>query len=105
MSKLIIIFFIIIILIFEFFIFQFSLEIGVVSLILIITTFCIGFVINKITTVVEQTSLVFSSKPFRDTTKNKKNTTKPPSKKTSMPELQKGEDSLDLIKKNNKGKK
>ena len=84
MSKLIIIFFIIIILIFEFFFFQFSLEIGVVSLILIITTFCIGFVINKITTVVEQTSLVFSSETFSDKTKQKKNKTKSDTEKTSV---------------------
>lgn len=75
---------IIIILIFEFFIFQFSLEIGAVSLILIITTFCIGFVINKITTVVEQTSLVLSSKPFRETTKHKKNKTKFDTEKISV---------------------
>ena len=84
MSKLIIILFIIIILISEFFIFQFSFEIGVVSLILIITTFCIGFVINKITTVVEQTSLVFSSEPFIDKTKQKKNKTKSDTEKISV---------------------
>ena len=86
MSKLIIILFIIIFLIFEFFIFQFSLEIGAVSLILIITTFCIGFVINKITTVVEQTSLVFPSEPFRDTTKHKKNKIKSDTEKISVSE-------------------
>ncbi len=86
MNKLIIILFIIIILIFEFFIFQFSPEIGAVSLILIITTFCIGFVINKITTVVEQSSLVFSSEPFSDTTKNEKNKTKSDTEKISVSE-------------------
>ena len=64
------------ILIFEFFIFQFSLEIGAVSLVLIIATFCIGFVIKKITTVVEQPSLVFSSEPFRDSSKYADNKTK-----------------------------
>ncbi len=84
MRKLIIILFIIIILIFEFFIFQFSLEIGAVSLFLFMTTFCIGFVIKKITTVVEQTSLVFSSEPFRDTTKHKKNKTKSDTEKISV---------------------
>ena len=61
-------------------------EIGAVSLILIISTFCIGFVINKITTVVEQSSLVFSSEPFRDTTKYKKNTTKLDAEKLSVSE-------------------
>ena len=86
MRKLIIILFIIIILIFEFFIFQFSLEIGVVSLILTITTFCICFVINKITTVVEQTSLVFPSEPFSDITKHKKNKTKSDTEKISVSE-------------------
>ena len=86
MTKLIIIFFIIIILILEFFIFQFSMEIGAVSLILMITTFCIGFVINKITTVVEKTSLVFSSDPFSDTTKHKKNKTKSDTEKISVSE-------------------
>ena len=84
MSKIIIIIFIIIFLIFEFFIFQFSLEIGAVSLILIISTFCIGFVINKITTVVEQTSLVFSSEPYRDTMKHKKNKIKSDTEKISV---------------------
>ena len=50
--------------------FQFSLEIGAVSLVLIIATFCIGFVLNKITTVVEQPSLVLTSEPFRDSSKH-----------------------------------
>ena len=66
MRNLIKIFFIIAILIFEFFMFQFSLEIGVVSMVLIIATFCIGFVLKKITTVIDQTSLSLSSEPFRD---------------------------------------
>ena len=55
-------------------------------MILIISTFCIGFVINKITTVVEQSSLVFSSEPFRDTSKYKKNKTKLDTEKLSISE-------------------
>ncbi len=70
MGNLIKIFFIIAILIFEFYMFHFSIEIGAVSLVLIIATFCIGFVINKITTIVEQPILVNSSEPFRDSSKN-----------------------------------
>ena len=66
MRNLIKILFIIAILIFEFFMFQISLEIGAVSLVLIVATFCIGFVLNKITTVVEQPRLVLSSEPFRN---------------------------------------
>ncbi len=69
MGNLIKIFFIIAIFIFEFYMFQISIEIGAVSLILIIATFCIGFVINKITTIVEQPNLVNSSEPFRDSSK------------------------------------
>ena len=63
--------------------FQFSLEIGAVSLVLIIATFCIGFVLNKITTVVEQPRLVLSSEPFRDSLKNTDNKTKSDTEKTS----------------------
>ena len=69
MSNFIKIIFIIAILIFEFFLFQFSIQIGAVSLVLIFATFSIGFVINKITTIVEQPSLVNSSEPFRDSPK------------------------------------
>ena len=76
MRILIKILFIIVILIFEFFMFQISLEIGAVSLVLIIATFCIGFVLNKITTVVEQPRLVLSSEPFRDSSKHADNKTK-----------------------------
>ena len=84
MRNLIKILFIIAILIFEFFIFQFSLEIGAVSLVLIIATFCIVFVLNKITTVVEQPRLVLSSEPFRDSSKHADNKTKSDTeKKTS----------------------
>ena len=84
MRNLIKILFIIAILIFEFFMFQFSLEIGAVSLVLIIATFCIGFVLNKITTVVEQPRLVLSSEPFRDSSKHADNKTKSDTeKKTS----------------------
>ena len=61
-------------------------EIGAVSLILIISTLCIGFVINKITTVVDQSSLVLSSEPFRETTKYKKNITKLDTEKRSVSE-------------------
>ena len=63
--------------------FQFSLEIGAVSLVLIIATFCIGFVLNKITTVVEQPRLVLSSEPFRDSSKHADNKTKSDTEKTS----------------------
>ena len=63
--------------------FQFSLEIGAVSLVLIIATFCIGFVLNKITTVVEQPGLVLSSEPFRDSSKHADNKTKSDTEKTS----------------------
>ncbi len=83
MRNLIKILFIIAILIFEFFMFQFSLEIGAVSLVLIIATFCIGFVLNKITTVVEQPRLVLSSEPFRDSSKHADNKTKSDTEKTS----------------------
>ncbi len=71
------------IIIFEFLMFQFSLEIGAVSLVLIIATFCIGFVLNKITTVVEQPRLVLSSEPFRDSSKHADNKTKSDTEKTS----------------------
>ena len=83
MRNLIKILFIIAILIFEFFMFQFSLEIGAVSLVLIIATFCIGFVLNKITTVVEQPRLVLSSEPFRDSSKHADNKTNSDTEKTS----------------------
>ena len=82
MSNLIKILFIIAILIFEFFMFQISLEIGVVSLVLIVTTFSLGYVIKKITTVVEQPSLVLSSEPFRDSSKHADNKKKFNSEKT-----------------------
>ena len=83
MRKLIKIFFIIVILIFELFMFQISLEIGAVSLVLIFATFCIGFVINKITTVVEQPNLELTSEPFKDTSKHADNKTKSDKVKTS----------------------
>jgi len=83
MRKLIKIFFIIVILIFELFMFQISLEIGAVSLVLIFATFCIGFVINKITTVVEQPNLGLTSEPFKDTSKHADNKTKSDKVKTS----------------------
>ena len=54
--------------------FQFSLEIGAVSLVLIFATFSVGFVLNKITTVVEQPPL--SSGPFRNSLKTADNKTK-----------------------------
>ena len=71
------------ILIFEFFMFQFSLEIGSVSLVLIFATFCIGFVLNKITTVVVHPRLALSSEPFRDSPKNADNRTKSDTENTS----------------------
>ena len=83
MRNLIKILFIIAILIFEFFMFQFSSEIGAVSLVLIIATFCIGFVLNKITTVVEQPRLALSSEPFRDSSKHDDNKSKSDTEKTS----------------------
>ena len=83
MSNLIKILFIIAFLIFEFFMFQYSLEIGAVSLVLIIATFCIGFVLNKITTVVEHPRLVLSSEPFRDSSKHADNKIKSETEKTS----------------------
>ena len=83
MSNLIKILLIIAIIIFEFFIFHFSLEIGAVSTFLIITTFCIGFIINKITTVVEQPSLVLSSEPFRDSSKYADNKNKSETERTA----------------------
>jgi len=63
--------------------FQFSLEIGVVSLVLIFATFCIGLVLNKITTVVAQPRLALSSQPFRDSSKHADNKTKSDTEKTS----------------------
>ena len=71
--------------VFEFFMFQFSLEIGAVSLFLILATFCIGFVLNKITTVVEHPSLVLSAEPFRDSLKHVKNQTKSDKEKKAGP--------------------
>ena len=62
--------------------FQFSMEIGAISLVLIIAAFCIVFVLNKITTVVEQPHLVLSSEPFRDSPKNADNKTKSDTEKT-----------------------
>ena len=82
MSNLIKILLMIAILIFEFFMFHFSLEIGAVSLFLIVTTFCIGFIIYKITTVVEQPSLVLSSEPFRNSSKKADNKNKSDSVKS-----------------------
>jgi len=75
--------FVIAILLCEFFVFQFSLEIGLVSLVLIIATFCIGLVLNRITTVVEQPRLVLSSEPFRDSSKHADNKTISDTEKTS----------------------
>ena len=89
MSNFIKIIFIIAILIFEFFLFQFSIQIGAVSLVLIFATFSIGFVINKITTIVEQPSLVNSSEPFRDSPKYADNKTKS--------DIEKNSDSNNLI--------
>ena len=83
MRNLIKILFIIAILIFEYFVFQFSLEIGATSLVLIIATLCIGFVLNKITTVVEHPRLILSSEPFRDSSKHDDNKTKSDTEKTS----------------------
>ncbi|MBG56419.1 MAG: hypothetical protein CL935_04745 [Deltaproteobacteria bacterium] len=83
MSNLVKILSTIAIIIFEFFMFQFSLEIGAVSLFLVVTTFCIVFVINKITTVVEQPSLVHASDPFRDSSKHAENKNKYDTEKTS----------------------
>lgn len=83
MRNLIKILFIIAILIFEYFVFQFSLEIGATSLVLIIATICIGFVLNKITTVVEHPRLILSSEPFRDSSKHDDNKTKSDTEKTS----------------------
>ena len=53
--------------------FQFSWEIGLSSLVLIATTWCIWLVLKKITTVVVRPELLFSSEPFRDSGKNGKN--------------------------------
>ena len=83
MRNLLKLLFIIAILIFEFFMFKFSLEIGAVSLVLIVATFCIGFVLNKITTVVEQSRRVLSSEPFRDSSNNADNKTNSDTEKTS----------------------
>ena len=83
MGNLIKIFFIIAILIFEFYMFHFSIEIGAGSLVFIIATFCIGFVLNKITTIVEQPKLVLSSEPFRDSSNHTDNKTEYVKEKSS----------------------
>ena len=63
--------------------FHISLEIGAVSLVLLIATFCIGFVLNKITTIVEQPKLVLSSEPFRDSSNHTDNKTEYVKEKSS----------------------
>ena len=86
MRNLIKLLFVIAIVIFEFFMFQFSFEIGSVTLVLIIATFCIVFVLKKITTVVEQPSLVLSTETFIESSKPADNKTKSDTEKTSDPE-------------------
>lgn len=83
MRILIKILFVAVILIFEVLMFQISWEFGAGSLVLISATLCIGFVLNKITTVVEQPKLVLSSEPFRDSAKNEDNETSSAVEKTS----------------------
>ncbi|MBC8260113.1 MAG: hypothetical protein H8E38_13950 [SAR324 cluster bacterium] len=58
--------FAVVFLIFEFYIFQFSWQIGVSTLVLITATVCIWLVLKRITTVVTQPELSLSSAPFRD---------------------------------------
>jgi hypothetical protein len=53
--------------------FQFSWEIGLSSLVLIAATWCIWLVLKKITAVVVNPELLFSSEPFRDSGKNGNN--------------------------------
>jgi len=86
MRNLIKILFLIAVLIFEFFMFQYSMEIGAVSLVLIIATFCIGFVLKKITIVVDHPRLDLSSEPFRDSSKHDDNKSKSDTEKTSNSE-------------------
>ncbi|MBS1255625.1 MAG: hypothetical protein MAG581_01434 [Deltaproteobacteria bacterium] len=83
MRILIKIFFVVVILVFEVIMFQISWEFGAGSLVLVSAALCIGFVLSKITTVVEQPQLALSSEPFRDSAKNIDKVSKSAEEKTS----------------------
>ena len=72
--------------------FQFSWEIGLSSLVLIAATWCIWLVLKKITTVVVNPELLFSSEPFRDSGKNGKNAGISVNQKTAVENLIPGVD-------------
>jgi len=56
----------IVLLVFEYSMYQISVELGLASLVLICAILCIWIVLNRITTVVVHPELVLSSAPFRD---------------------------------------
>jgi len=58
----------IILLVFEYSMFQISIELGLTSLVLICAVLCIWIVLKKVTTIIVQPELVLSSAPFRDST-------------------------------------
>ena len=58
----------IILLVFEYSMFQISIELGLTSLVLICAVLCIWIVLKKVTTIIVKPELVLSSAPFRDST-------------------------------------
>ena len=58
----------IILLVFEYSMFQISIELGLTSLVLICAVLCIWIVLKKVTTIIVQPELALSSAPFRDST-------------------------------------
>ena len=62
----------IVLLVFEYSMFNISLELGLASLVLISAVLCIWIVLKKITTVVVHPDLILSSAPFRDSPNSKK---------------------------------
>ncbi len=79
----------IVLLVFEYSMYQISLELGFASLVLICAIMCIWIVLNRITTVVVHPELVLSSAPFRDSPNSPK--------KEILPVNQRASDTKTLI--------
>jgi len=73
----------IILLVFEYSMFQISLELGLTSLVLICAVLCIWIVLKKVTTIIVQPELVLSSAPFRDSTNSANNDILPVNQRSS----------------------
>ena len=76
----------IVLLIFEYSMFQISLELGLASLVLICAVLCILIVLKKVTTVVVHPELVLSSAPFRDSPNSANNDILPVNQRFSAAE-------------------